>query len=67
MRPLLASSGGGTMTPVAIIREAQKDGVRLYLTPAGTIEVAGAIEAVDRWLRSIRTRKAEIIRLLKDR
>ena len=55
------------MTPVAIIREAQKDGVRLYLTQAGTIEVAGAIEAVDRWLRSIRTRKAEIIRLLKDR
>jgi hypothetical protein len=38
------------MNPATIIREAQADGVRLALSPAGTIKVAGDGAAVSRWL-----------------
>jgi hypothetical protein len=53
------------MTPATIIREAQADGVRLALSPAGTIKVTGDGAAVNRWLATIRERKAEIIDVLK--
>lgn len=53
------------MTPAIIIREAQADGVRLALSPAGTIKATGDGAAVSRWLSVIRERKAEIIEALK--
>ncbi len=53
------------MTPVTIIREAQSDGVRLALSPTGTIKAIGDGPAVNRWLSVIRERKAEIIEALK--
>jgi hypothetical protein len=53
------------MNPATIIREAQADGVKLVLSPAGTIKVAGDGAAVNRWLAMIREHKAEIIDVLK--
>ena len=53
------------MTPAAIIREAQADGVRLALSPTGTIKATGDGAAVNRWLAVIREHKAEIIDVLK--
>ena len=53
------------MTPATIIREAQADGVRLALSPTGTIKVTGNGAAVNRWLAVIRERKAEIIDALQ--
>lgn len=53
------------MTPATIIREAQADGVRLALSPTGTIKATGDGVAVNRWLAVIRERKAEIIDVLK--
>ena len=53
------------MTPAAIIREAQAEGVRLALSPTGTIKATGDGAAVNRWLAVIREHKAEIIDVLK--
>ena len=53
------------MTPATIIREAQAEGVRLTLSPAGTIKAIGDGAAVTRWLAAIREHKAEIIDVLK--
>lgn len=53
------------MTPATIIREAQADGVRLTLSPAGTIKATGDGTAVNRWLAAIRESKMEIIEALK--
>lgn len=53
------------MTPAAIIREAQREGVNLTLSPVGTIKATGNGAAVNRWLAAIRQRKAEIIDALK--
>ena len=53
------------MTPAAIIRQAQADGVTLALSPAGTIKAIGNGEAVSRWLPLIRERKAEVLAELK--
>lgn len=53
------------MTPAAIIREAQADGVKLALSPAGTIKATGDGAAVNRWLAVIRERKPEIINVLE--
>jgi hypothetical protein len=53
------------MTPAAIIREAQADGVGLALSPVGTIKATGDGAAVNRWLAAIREHKAEIIDALK--
>jgi hypothetical protein len=53
------------MTPAAIIQEAQAGGVRLALSPAGTIKVTGDGTAVNHWLAMIREHKAEIIDVLK--
>lgn len=53
------------MTPATIIREAQSDGVRLALSPSGTIKASGDDVAVNRWLAVIREHKAEIVEALK--
>ena len=53
------------MTPESIIREAQKEGVKLALAPAGTnIQVTSDGATVNRWLPVIRERKAEIMKAL---
>lgn len=52
------------MTPATIIREAQVDGVRLALSPAGNIKATGDGAAVNRWLAVIREHKAEIMDVL---
>jgi len=53
------------MTPATIIREAQAEGVRLALSPTGTIKATGDGAAVNRWLAVIREHKEEIIDVLK--
>jgi len=53
------------MNPATIIREAQAGGVRLALSPAGTIKATGSKAALARWLPAIRGCKASIIEVLK--
>jgi hypothetical protein len=53
------------MTPAAIIREAQADGVNIALSSSGTIKATGDGAAVNRWLAVIREHKAEIIDVQK--
>ena len=53
------------MTPAAIIRQAQADGVTLALSPAGSIKATGNGDAVSRWLPVIRERKAEVLAELR--
>ena len=53
------------MTPLAIIRQAQADGVKLALSPVGTIKAIGRGEAVNRWLPVICERKSEVLAELK--
>ncbi|MBS0308493.1 MAG: hypothetical protein JSS58_05940 [Proteobacteria bacterium] len=53
------------MTPAAIIQQAQAGGVRLALSPSGTIKATGDGAAVNRWLEVIREHKTEIIGVLK--
>jgi hypothetical protein len=48
-----------------IIRDAQADGLRLELSPVGTLRVTGRADAVHRWLPVLRERKAEIIEVLR--
>ena len=54
------------MTPAAIIREAQSEGVRLRLSATGTIKATGNGAAVNRWLDVIRENKASIVEALKE-
>jgi hypothetical protein len=49
------------MTPAAIIREAEADGVSLALSSAGTIKAAGDQAAVNRWLPVLREHKLGIV------
>lgn len=53
------------MTPAAIIRDASADGVRLTLSPTGTIKATGDRAAVGRWLATIRENKGAIIAQLR--
>ena len=53
------------MTPATLIREVQADGVRLALSPAGTIKATGDGAAVNRWRDVIREHKAEIVDALR--
>ena len=53
------------MTPAAIIRDASADGVRLTLSPSGTIKATGDGAAVGRWLATIREHKTAIIAQLR--
>jgi hypothetical protein len=54
------------MTPATIIREAQSEGVKLALSPTGTIKATGDGAAVNRWLAVLREHKAEIIDVLSE-
>ncbi|GHU20029.1 hypothetical protein FACS189475_08260 [Betaproteobacteria bacterium] len=53
------------MTPSTLIRNAQTDGVKLFLSPSGSIKATGEQEAVNRWLPTIREHKTRIIEALK--
>ena len=53
------------MTATTIIREAEADGVRLVLSPTGSIKAAGNCAAVNRWLDVLREHKAEIVEVLR--
>ena len=52
------------MTPTATIQRAAADGVRLSLSPAGTIKATGDQAAVNRWLPLIREHKPAITKAL---
>jgi hypothetical protein len=54
------------MTPVAIIKKAMADGVRLTLSSAGTIKASGAQAAMSRWLPVIREHKPGIVTALRE-
>jgi hypothetical protein len=53
------------MTPAAIIKQAQADGVMLALSSSGSIKAVGNGEAVNRWLPVIREHKAELLAELR--
>ena len=52
------------MTPAIIIKKATADGIRLALSPAGTIKAIGDQAAVNRWLPTIREHKPGIVKAL---
>lgn len=52
------------MTPTATIQRAAADGVRLSLSPAGTIKATGDQAPVNRWLPVIREHKPAIVKAL---
>ena len=54
------------MTPARIIQQAAVEGVRLAVTPAGTIKATGNQGTVNRWLPLIREHKPEIIEALQE-
>ena len=54
------------MTPVQIIERAAADGVRLALSPVGTIKASGDQVAVNRWLPAIREHKPGIVAALQE-
>lgn len=54
------------MTPATLLRQLEADGVRLTLTPAGTLKAAGEQSAISRWLPVLRERKTEILTALAD-
>ncbi len=53
------------MTPATIIRDAQAEGVKVTLSPSGTIKAIGEGVAVNRWLTALRDYKTEIATMLK--
>lgn len=54
------------MTPAAILQAVNADGVRLTMSPSGTLKVTGDGSAVTRWLPVIREHKPAIIDALQD-
>ncbi len=54
------------MTPAVIIERAAADGVRLALSPVGTIKATGDHVAVNRWLPIIREQKPGIVAALRE-
>lgn len=52
------------MNPATIIHSAAGDGVRLALSPSGTIKASGDQGAVSRWLPRVREHKSAIIKAL---
>ena len=54
------------MTPAAIIKTAATEGVRLALSPVGTIKATGDYVAVNRWLPIIREQKPGIVAALRE-
>lgn len=53
------------MTPEAIFKGAEKDGVKLFPCAAGTLKARGKHEAVQRWHPVICKHKAEILALVE--
>lgn len=53
------------MTPATIIQRATADGVRLALSPTGTIKATGNGDAMNRWLPVIRENKPGIVAVLQ--
>jgi len=53
------------MTPAAILRETEADGVTLALSPTGTIRATGDGEMVNRWLATVRAHKAALVEVLR--
>ena len=53
------------MTPATIIKQAQADGVKLALSPSGSIKAVGNEQAVARWLPAIREHKPAIVTALR--
>ncbi len=53
------------MTPAAIIKTAATEGVRLALSPTGTIKASGDQAAVSRWIPLIREHKPGIVAELR--
>jgi hypothetical protein len=49
-----------------ILKALAADGVALRLADSGSVKVAGAPSAIDRWLPTIREHKPEILALLRD-
>jgi hypothetical protein len=49
------------MSAVVLIQAASSDGLRLSLTPAGTIKAIGPRNALARWTPTLREHKAELI------
>lgn len=54
------------MNPATIIREATADGVKLALSPAGTIKATGDASAVNRWLPILKAYKPSILSALQE-
>lgn len=54
------------MTPLAIMEQVAGDGVRLALSPNGTIKAIGDQKAVNRWLPIIRNNKPGIVAALQE-
>lgn len=55
------------MNPATIINEAAADGVRLTLSPTGTIKVTGDSAAINYWTPIIREQKPAIVKALLER
>lgn len=53
------------MTPAAILKQAQADGLSLTLTGRGTMLIKGPQPAVDRWKPALRECKAGLLALLQ--
>jgi hypothetical protein len=54
------------MTPEAILKGIQKDGITLTLSPSGTIKAAGSAASVNRWQSTIRDHREQIIAVLEE-
>ena len=54
------------MTPATIVKEVMEEGVRLALTPTGTIRATGDQAVLDRWLPLIRENKPGIVAVLQE-
>lgn len=55
------------MTPQVIFERIAADGVRLVLTPRGTLKATGDQQAVNRWLPVIKEHKPGIVAVLQQR
>ena len=54
------------MTPVALIKQAAADGVRIALTDTDTVKVSGDQATVNRWIPVIREQKPGIVAALRE-
>ena len=54
------------MTPEAIIKQSAADGVRLKLSPDGSLKATGDQRQVEKWIPTIREHKPEIVQALSE-